>query len=265
MSKEELVRLRGRTPAAIDSPPRSSPRLRVDLADSVVERRPARRARWRIPVGGGAVALLILVAAQFVLPVIATEQLTSSLSRNGTGVRVSLSAFPALELLFGEADSVKVQITRFVSRPARVGHLLARTAKVGRLTALVGELDTHGLVLHDVRLEKRGDALLVSATVTRVALQAVLPPTFSLGFTRTGSNGLEVRARARVFSHNVIIRAGVRARGGNIVLYPLIPGIGALLAPLHITLFSSSAVTFESVSVVQHRGSFTLTVTGLYR
>src|SRR5579875_1753548 len=117
--------------------------------NGIPRRRPRRDARIR-----GAVArrialvvalgvLIVLAVGQIVLPRIATDRLTASLARNGQGVHVSISAFPAVELLFGNADSVKVRISRLVAGSRHVGDLLTRAGGVSSLDARVGELETH--------------------------------------------------------------------------------------------------------------------------
>jgi hypothetical protein len=209
--------------------------------------------------------VVLLVTAQLVLPRIAANRLTDSLERNGTDVHVSVAAFPAEELLFGEADSVAVRVERMASASHHVGDLLARTAQVGTLTASVGQLVTHGLVLDDVRLVKRGRSLLATATVARAAIQAILPPELSLTVAPGGTNGLVVQGRAQLFSHAITVRAEVQARSGDIVLYPLIGGLGSMLSPLHVTLFANRSVAFDSVTAVSRGNSYTLTARGLYR
>lgn len=213
-------------------------------------------------------ALLILIAlvgGQIVLPRIAAERLTASLSRNGQGVHVSISAFPAVELLFGEADSVNVRIARLVAGSHHVGDLLTRAERVGSLDARVGELETHGLTLHDVLLRKRGAALTASANVTRQAVQTILPLDLTLSDTPPGGNGLIVRGKMSVFGHAMRGAAAVQAQDGVIVLRPALPVIGFALDPLQVTLFNDPAVWVDRVQAVSTGSAYRLTATSHYR
>ena len=53
--------------------------------------------------------MLLLVLAQLLLPRIAASRISSRVGRYGTVQSVSVSAWPAVELLWGHADSVRVK------------------------------------------------------------------------------------------------------------------------------------------------------------
>jgi hypothetical protein len=55
-----------------------------------------------------AILILVLVVSQFVLPPIAARQIEHRLTKDGGSAHVSLSAFPALRLLFQHGDSITV-------------------------------------------------------------------------------------------------------------------------------------------------------------
>jgi hypothetical protein len=55
-----------------------------------------------------ALVLVLLVASQLVLPPLAEHSVAGRLTRGGGSADVSLSAFPALRLLFGHGDSLRV-------------------------------------------------------------------------------------------------------------------------------------------------------------
>jgi hypothetical protein len=209
--------------------------------------------------------LLLLLVSQFVLPVIAANRLAASLARTGTDVHVSVSAFPAVELLFGDADTVDVSIGKLVSATNHVGDLLARTANVGTLNATVRELDAHGLVLTDVSLRKRGSRLMATATVSRAAVQAVLPLHLVVTPVSAGSNGLLVRGHIRVLGHNVQGTAEVQAANGGIVLSPRASGISSLLNAIHITIFHNPVVRVDRVAAVAKGDAYTLSASARYQ
>lgn len=219
------------------------------------------------PLIGAAVAVLLglQVLSQLLLPSIAANRLTTSLSPNGEGVHVDVSAFPALKLLFGDADTVKVRIARLVSSSHHVGNLLARTANVGTLAASVGELDTHGLVLTNVVLRKRGQSLTASGAVTRASVQAVLPLHLVVTPLPPGANGLLVNAKVEILGHRVSVTADVHAENGKIVLSPHAGGLATVLNQFHIDVFSNPAVWIDRVTAVARGNTYTLSASAHYR
>jgi hypothetical protein len=236
--------------------------------DVVLVSRTAPRRRQRVALRYFAalavVVLVMLVASQFALPAIATSRLTASLSRTGTDVHVSISAFPAVELLLGDADTVNVSIGRMVSATHHVGDLLARTANVGALTATVRELRTHGLVLTNVSLRKRGARLTAVATVTRAAVQTLLPLHLVVTPTAPGTNGLLVHGAVSVLGHSISVTGEVHAQNGNIVLNPKASGVASLLNAIHFTIFTNPSVSVDTVTAVAHGDAYTLSAMAHY-
>ena len=56
----------------------------------------------------GGLLVLVLVLAQLILPRIAADRISSRIGRYGQVEHVSVSAWPALKLLWGDAGSVDV-------------------------------------------------------------------------------------------------------------------------------------------------------------
>ncbi|MBV8217081.1 MAG: hypothetical protein JO325_01345, partial [Solirubrobacterales bacterium] len=71
--------------------------------------------RRLIALGLAGVVLVALIAAQLVLPGIAAQRLRDQLSRSGTVLSVSVSALPAIKLLWRHADRVVVRMGRYQS------------------------------------------------------------------------------------------------------------------------------------------------------
>ena len=91
--------------------------------------------RRLIAIAGAAVVLLVLVLAQLLLPGIAADQLRDRLSKNGKVESVSVSAFPAIELLWHDADKVVVRMASYRSRTGKLSSLLDEAGGVGTLDA----------------------------------------------------------------------------------------------------------------------------------
>ena len=64
-----------------------------------------------------AAIVVVLAVAQVALPGIAAGQLRDRLARSGQVLSVSVSAFPAIELLWSDADRVTVRLGRYSPRP----------------------------------------------------------------------------------------------------------------------------------------------------
>src|ERR1035437_6516097 len=137
-------------------------------------------------------ALLALALAQLLLPAIAADRIASRLRRHGSVQSVQVRAWPAVELLWGSADSVDVRAGSLAMSAAqaagflweahgahRVG-LYATSVRVGRLS--------------DVRFSKLGRVLRAEALTSDADVRAALPPGVALALL--GSSGGRVRVRA---------------------------------------------------------------------
>lgn len=233
--------------------------MNVMLKPRGLARRQRQIGRWRLPALAVLVLFAACVLAQLLLPMIATDRLTSSLERTGRDVDVSITAFPAFELLFGHADTVTVHIATLATSSAHAGNLLARAANVGTVDATINRLDYHGLQLSNVSLRKRGTTITAGATVSEQAIRAILPINTTLVPTPTGSSGIIVHADASIFGLSGEATATVTARNGALALAPRLSGLGGLFDALHLTLFHNSEVGVDRVTAAAHGGTYTLT------
>ncbi|MBV9535447.1 MAG: hypothetical protein JO321_08570, partial [Solirubrobacterales bacterium] len=64
--------------------------------------------------------------AQLVLPGVAAQQLRDRLARSGQVLEVKVEAFPAIELLWHQADRVVVRLGRYRATPGHLGSDLAQ-------------------------------------------------------------------------------------------------------------------------------------------
>ena len=122
------------------------------------------------------IGVVVLALFQLLAPPIAERRLRQRLERSGRVERVEISAFPAIELLWGDADRVVVRMRD--SRPGTGGlaDLLADTRATDDLDARVADLRVLTLDLRDVRLRKRGPPLSRAQIATAAAR---LPPALS--------------------------------------------------------------------------------------
>ena len=131
--------------------------------------------RRLIALGVAGVVLLVLVVAQLVLPGIAASRLRDQLSRSGDVLAVKVSAFPAIELLWGQADKVVVRMGRYQAGASEIGGRLDAAGDVGSLDASAQEVNSGALTLRNARLRKQGDELIGTAVVRQADLRSAVP------------------------------------------------------------------------------------------
>ena len=97
----------------------------------------------RLAAFGGLAAVLVLFGlAQLILPGIAEQRLRDQLGPHGTVLRVEVHAFPAIELLWHQADRVVIRMASYRSSGAELSSSL-----LGQVT----DADTHRRVGRDRR------------------------------------------------------------------------------------------------------------------
>lgn len=199
----------------------------------------------------GAIVLL-LVLAQLFLPGIAAQRLRDQLARSGQVLEVTVSAFPAIKLLWHNADHVVIRMASYRADPAHLGSLLNQAGDVGSLDAFVGEFDSGLLTVRNAALHKRGDRLTASALVTESDLRSALPILQSVEPVASEDGQLTLRGTATLLGVSATVDATVAAAGGDLVVQPDVP-FGALAT---VTVFSNPHVQVESVSASQAPGGF---------
>jgi LmeA-like phospholipid-binding len=196
--------------------------------------------------------VLILVVAQLVLPGIAAQRLRDRLNHSGKVISVSVSAFPAIELLWHQADTVKIHLAQYRSGTGNLGSQLSQAADVGTLDATADELTAGLLTLRDATLSKRGNTLTGSARVTESDLRASIPILQSVTPLTSGGGQLTLRGTASVLGFSGTVDATVAAQDGKLVVSPDLP-FGGLAT---ITVFSNPHVAVQGISAAPTTGGF---------
>ncbi len=210
--------------------------------------------RRLIALGLAGVVLLVLVVAQLVLPGIAANRLRDELARSGTVHSVKVSAFPAIELLWGHADSVVIRMGRYRAGASQIGGKLGGAANVGTLDASVGELDSGLITLRDATLRKRGSELIGSATVMEADLRSAVPFLDNVRPVASSGGHLILRGTASLLGFSATVDAVVAAQDGALVVAPDVP-FGGIAT---VTLLNDPHVRMESVSAESVAGGFRL-------
>ena len=208
--------------------------------------RPARGVRGsRRPLLSLAGALLLLlVLAQLLLPRIAADRISSRVGRYGSVSSVHVAAWPAIELLWGHADSVRVIASSLSLEPAQGAQLLSEASGVTRMDVSAQNVKIGTLALTGATLHKRGAQLAASALVDERAAQVALPAGLEdLRLVRSGGGAVEVQARGSLFGVGASVDVLAEAREGELIAHPL----GLLAGALTLTIFSSPHVYVEGV------------------
>jgi LmeA-like phospholipid-binding len=203
-----------------------------------------------------AAVLALLVIAQLVLPGIAEQRLRDRLARSGKVLDVEVHAFPAIELLWHQADSVVVRMSSYRSSSATLNSNVGQVGDVGRLDASATELHAGLLTVHHATLRKRGNAITASADVTQSDLQTAFPVLDSVRPVSSSGGVLTLQGTATLLGVTSTIDATVRPYRGTLVVSPDVP-FGGLAT---ITLFSNPALEVQSVAADPAPGGFSVSV-----
>ncbi|HET8979213.1 MAG TPA: hypothetical protein VFN87_13710 [Solirubrobacteraceae bacterium] len=219
------------------------------------QRRPARR---RLVVAGVVLAAIVVVlgVAQLVLPGLAAQRLRDQLARSGQVLSVTVSAFPAIELLWHHADRVVIRLGRYQSAPAQLRRHLAQLADAGTVDVFAQQLTDGVLTVHSARLLKRGSRLAATAQVSDADLRSVLPLLSSV--TPVASSGGQLTLRGTSGLLGLSVDVTVSARNGALVAAPDIP-FGGLAT---ITLFADPGVTVQRIAATAVPGGFAVQALG---
>jgi LmeA-like phospholipid-binding len=187
--------------------------------------------------------VLALVLAQIVLPRVAAARIRSRVGRYGHVESVSVSAWPAVKLLWGDADSVRVRASGLKLSPARAAALVWEGRGVGRMDIDATSVKVGPLEVGEAILRKRGASLEGEATTTDAQAKAALPA--GVGASLLGSEGgkVQVRVSGGLFGVGASVQAVAEASEGKLIAHP----VGFLVEGFRLTLFSDPHVHLVSV------------------
>jgi hypothetical protein len=194
-----------------------------------------------IPAAG---VLVVLVVAQLVLPPIAANDVRGRLGAGAEITSVKVSAFPAIELLWGQADSLELVMERYDVTPNELFGQIKQSGEVGTLTVAVKTLNTGVLTLHDVNVHKSDGQLRFGARVYTSDLQRALPIIQSVTPVASSNGDLTLRGTAAVLGARVSVTASVAAQDGKVVVAPQ----GLLGAFATVTVFDDPHLRVQRIS-----------------
>jgi hypothetical protein len=100
-----------------------------------------------------ALVLVLLVASQLVLPPLAEHNAAGRLTRDGGSADVSISALPALRLLFGHGDSLRVD-GQGLQLPTEGNNGLDRLGKFGEVHIRLRDSTAGPVAIRSFRLDR---------------------------------------------------------------------------------------------------------------
>lgn len=197
----------------------------------------------RIAAGLAGALVLLLALAQLILPRLAVSRISSRIGRYGKVQSVSVSAWPAVELLWGHVGSVRVRAGTLALSPAQAASLLWEARGTASMDVSAESVQLGPLRLSDATLSKRGDAMRAQAVASEADVKAALPAGFGVKLLRSEDGEVEVQATGALFGVGASVNAVAGASDGRLVAHPL----GFLIEALQLTLFSSSHVYVQGV------------------
>ncbi len=218
----------------------------------------------RLVLLAAGVALLALALAQALLPRLAASRISSRVGRYGSVASVSVSAWPAVKLLWGSVDSVRVKARHLSLSPAQAAKLLWEARGAASIDVSAENVTVGPLRLSDARLRKRASALSAEAMISEADVTAALPPDLGLKLLRSERGEIEVQASGGLFGLGASVDAVALASDGRLVAHPL----GLLVERLQLTLFSDPHVYVEGVGASAPAGqppSYRLSMTASLR
>jgi hypothetical protein len=205
----------------------------------------ARVSHWKLKLLVSVVGALglLLVLAQIFLPRLAAGRVSSRVGRYGTVESVSVSAWPAVKLLWGSVDSVRVRARSLALSPAQAAKLLWEARGTSSMDVSAERVQVGPLRVTDATLRKRGSALSAQAMTSEADVKAALPAGLGVRLLSSEGGEVEVQATGGLFGVSATVNAVAGASDGKLVAHPL----GLLVEGLQLTLFSDPHVYVEGV------------------
>jgi hypothetical protein len=186
---------------------------------------------------------LILLLGQLLLPGIAADRISSRVGRYGKVDSVSVHAWPAVQLLWGSADSATVRARGLSLTPAQAAKLLWEARGVDRMDFTAASVRLGPLRLTDARVRKRASSLSAQALAAQADVNAALPPGLSVQLIGSDGGQVRVRASGGLFGVGAALQVVARASEGKLLVRP----VSLPLQRLGLTLFSDPHVYVEGV------------------
>ncbi|HYM45986.1 MAG TPA: hypothetical protein VES65_07485 [Solirubrobacteraceae bacterium] len=205
----------------------------------------------RIAIGAAVAAVAALALAQALGPGIAAERVRERVGRYGTVKSVKVKAWPAVKLLWGNVDEVRVKAGALKLSVAQTAGLVAEAKGTARVDASAEVVREGPLRLRDVHFEKRGSELRGEGVMSEGDVKEALPPGFDVTLVGSEGGAVEVKASGGLFGMGASVEAVAKAQEGKLVAQPK----ASQLEGLELVLFADPRVYVEGVEAREVRGT----------
>jgi hypothetical protein len=177
-----------------------------------------RAVRIALVLAGALVAALGL--AQLLLPGIAAQRVRDELGRYGDVHSATVRAFPAIELLWGHAQSATLSAGSLSMSLAQAAKLLGQARGVEKVDLRAQTMRVGQFAMHDTLTRKRGAALYAEGSVGEADLRAAVPGSVEVQPLGSVSGGVAVRVSGTLFGVAGSIEALLSIQEGKLVAQP---------------------------------------------
>jgi hypothetical protein len=206
----------------------------------------------RIALGVAAAVVLVLLAAQLFGPGIAAKKVRERVGRYGTVFSAHVSAFPAIELLWGHADSASVRAGSLSFTMSQGVDLLWEGRGVSDSDLSATSMQIERVRLGDVDVRKRGASIVLRGTISEAELKSVLPVGLQVHSLSDAGGHILAQATGELLGVSATVSVDIRPSEGKLVAEPQGVPLGGLAT---VTIFSDPRLRIEAVDVAPLGGA----------
>lgn len=196
-------------------------------------------------MGVGVVIVVVLGLAQLALPGIAAQRVRDEVGKYGVVHSAHVTASPAIELLWGNAQSASVTAGSLSMSFSQAGELLSSARGVDRLDMTAQSLRLGTLTMSQASTHKRGNAVYAEGDIQLSSLQAALPPGVEIQLLGSANGEVQIRLRGSLFGVSASVPAVISAQEGKLVVQTQ----GLLGVVPSITLFSDPRLLMRGIEM----------------
>jgi hypothetical protein len=212
----------------------------------------------------GAITLVVVVLfglTELLLPPLATHVARDRLSKYGPVESLSVSAFPAVELIWGDVDSMTVKMGSYRATGSKLSTALGQSEQVGNINATIGTLHSGLVTMQNVTASKHGKTFTVSGDLTESDIKSAVPLLTSVRALGESNGALNLAATGSAFGIQASVDVSLFASGGVVE----VQAQGLLSSFVHLTLFSNPRLYITSLSGHATSDGLSVTATGQLR
>lgn len=188
--------------------------------------------------------VVLAVVGQLVLPSVAGRWVREHVSRYGRVESVSVKAWPAVKLLWRDADEVKVHTGALRLSAEQAAGLVAEGSGTDTVEASAESVQLGSVRVTEASFRKQGDRVYGEGTMSEEDLRQALPAGVGVALLGSGGGQVEVRVSGELFGFGASVEAVARALDGKLV----VQANAGILGTLTHTLFADPRVYVEGVS-----------------